>query len=53
MVQFVRKTIEFPQLQCFDQVVDVPVVRVMRVSQAQVLEDTVVIPQLRSLRNSL
>ena len=53
MVQFVRKTIEIPHLQCFDQVVDVPVVRVVQVSQPQVLEDTVVNPQLRSLSNSL
>ena len=41
--QTVQKTVETPQLQCIDEVVDNPVVQVPR---AQVAEETVEIPQL-------
>ena len=43
MVQAVQKTMEIPQLQCIDEVIDHPVVQV---SRAQVMEKTVEIPQL-------
>ena len=41
--QTVQKTVETPQLQCIDEVIDHPVVQVPR---AQVMEKAVEIPQL-------
>ena len=42
----VQKTMETPQLQCVDNVIDGPVVQVEHVPQAHVAEKTVEIPQL-------
>merc|ERR1712107_921805 len=49
----VQKTIEIPQMQYIDKVVDVPVVQVMQVPQVQVVEKTVEIPQLQIVEKSL
>ena len=51
MVLFVQMIIEIPQL--LDAVADVPVVRVVQVLTGAVVEETVVLPRLHSLRNSL
>ena len=48
MVQTVQKTIEIPQLQCIDEVIDVPTVLVVPVPQVQVSEKTVEISQLQT-----
>ena len=50
MVLFVQLIIEIPQL--LDAVADVPVVRVVQVLTGAVVEETVVLPRLHSLRNS-
>ena len=44
--QIVQKTVETPQLQCIDRVIDGPVVQVEHVPQSHVAEKTVEIPQL-------
>ena len=49
MVLFVQIIIEIPQL--LDAVADVPVVRVVQVLTGAVVEETVELPRLRSLRN--
>ena len=48
MVQTVQKTIETQQLQCIDNVIDVPVVSVVQAPQVQVSEKTVEISQLQA-----
>ena len=55
MVQSVNKTMTMgiPQLQYFDKVVDVPGVRVLQVSQVQVVVETVMLPQLQLVEKSL
>ena len=50
MVLFVQIIIEIPQL--LDAVPDVPVVRVVQVLTGVVVEETVELPRLHSLRNS-
>ena len=47
MVPSVQMTMWIPLLQFFDKVDDVPGVRVMEVSQVQVVEETVVLPQFQ------
>ena len=42
--QIVQKTVETPQLQCLDRVIDGPVVQVEHVPQSHVAEKTVEIP---------
>ena len=51
MVQTAQQIIEIPQL-LLDMVTDVLVVRVVRVPQVLVVEETVVLPQLHLVRNS-
>ena len=46
-VQTIQQTIEIPQWQCPDKVINVPVVLVVRVPQSRVVEQTVDIPQLQ------
>ena len=48
MTQTVQKTIEIPQLQCIDEVIDVPAVLVVPVPQVQVSGKTVEISQLQT-----
>ena len=48
MTQTVQKTIETPQLQCIDEVIDVPAVLVVPVPQVQVSGKTVEISQLQT-----
>ena len=48
MVQTVQKTIETQQLQCIDNVSDIPVVSVVPAPQVQVSEKTVEISQLQA-----
>ena len=48
MTQTVQKTIEIPQLQCIDEVIDVPAVLVVPVPQVQVSGKTVEILQLQT-----
>ena len=50
MVLFVQIIIEIPQL--LDAVADVPIVRVVQVLTGAVVEETVELPRLHSLRNS-
>ena len=49
MVQKIQKTIEIPQAQDIDKVVDAPVVQVVQVPQVQVVEKTIEVPQLRNI----
>ena len=47
MVQTVQKTMEIPQMQCIDKVLDDHVVQVVHVQQLQVVEKIVEIPEIQ------
>merc|ERR1719284_1005822 len=47
MVQTVQKTVEVPQLQFIDKVVDIPVVAQRQIPMVQTVQKTIEIPQLQ------